>query len=54
MRLISILYYINIAFYLAILIITEILSLKNKIKKYYIRVNFVLIININIIFRKTY
>jgi hypothetical protein len=50
MRSISILYYIDIAFYLAILVITEVLSSENKIKKYYIRVNFVVIININIVF----
>jgi hypothetical protein len=52
MLLISILYYINIAFYLAISVITEVLSLKSKIKEYRIRVNFVVIISISIIFSK--
>jgi hypothetical protein len=51
-RLISILHYIDIAFYFVILIITEVLSLKGKIKECRIRVNFVVIISVNIIFSK--
>jgi hypothetical protein len=52
MYLISILHHTNIIFYVVILIITEVLSSESKIKECRIRVNFVIIINFNVIFSK--
>jgi hypothetical protein len=52
MRLTSILHYIDIAFHLAIPVITEILSSEDRIKEYRIRIDFVVIISVSVVFSK--
>jgi hypothetical protein len=52
MRLISVLHYADIAFHLAILIITKILYSESRIKKSRIRINLVIVISFGIVFSK--
>jgi hypothetical protein len=52
MRPISILYYTDIAFHLAIPVIMEILSSEGRIEEYRIRIDFVVVISVSVVFSK--
>ena len=52
MRPTSILHYTDIAFHLAIPVITEILSSEGRIEECHIRIDFVVVISVSVVFSK--